>query len=193
MGGEVMNAASLSGAAAMGTQTSTLLINALAFQAGWWAVVLSAARDHAAVGLLVVGLVLAWHLARVRPGRAEAALIAGAACIGLAFDSLLLATGWVEFAGGALFGVLAPLWMVALWANFAATLNVSLGALRARPWLAALLGGLGGPLAYWGGAGLGAMRLVEPLPALLVLAAGWAALTPLLFRLATWLEARPWR
>jgi hypothetical protein len=83
--------------------------------------------------------------------------------------------------------------MVALWANFAATLNVSLGALRARPWLAALLGGLGGPLAYWGGAGLGAMRLVEPLPALLVLAAGWAALTPLLFRLATWLEARPWR
>ena len=138
-----MNAASLSGPAAMGTQTSTLLINALAFQVGWWALVLSASRDHAAVGLLVVGLVLTWHLTRVRPGRAEAALITVATFIGLAFDSLLLATGWVEFAGGALFGVLAPLWMVALWANFAATLNVSLRALRARPWLAALLGGLG--------------------------------------------------
>ena len=41
-----MNAASLSGSAAMGTQTSTLLINALAFQVGWWALVLSASRDH---------------------------------------------------------------------------------------------------------------------------------------------------
>jgi len=188
-----MTAASLARRAAAGTRTSPVLVNALAFQAGWWAVVLSAARDVAAIGLLVVTLVLAWHLARVRPGRAEAALIAGAALIGLVFDSLLLATGWVAFAGGALFGVLAPLWMVALWANFAATLNVSLRVLRAWPWLAALLGGLGGPLAYWGGAGLGAMSLVEPLPALLVLAAGWAVLTPLLFRLATWLEARPWR
>lgn len=187
-----MNAASLLRPAAMATQTSTLMINALAFQVGWWAVVLGAAQDHAAAGLLVVGLVLAWHLARVRPGRAEAALIAGAACIGLAFDSLLLATGWLEFAGGALFGVLAPLWMVALWANFAATLNVSLRVLRARPWLALLLGGVGGPLAYWGGASLGAITLVEPLPALLVLAAGWAVLTPLLFRLAALLEARPW-
>jgi hypothetical protein len=38
------------------------------------------------------------------------------------------------------------------------------------------------------------MSMVEPLPALLVLAAGWAVLTPLLFRLAAWLEgARPWR
>ena len=187
-----MTTASLARRAAASPRTSTVLVNVLAFQAGWWAVVLSAAQGRAAVGLLVVGLVLGWHLARVRPGRAEAALIAGAACIGLVFDSLLLATGWVEFAGGALFGVLAPLWMVALWANFAATLNVSLRALRARPWLAALLGGLGGPLAYWGGAGPGAMSLVEPLPALLVLAAGWAVLTPLFFRMAAWLEARPW-
>lgn len=187
-----MSTASQARRATAGSRISPVLVNALAFQAGWWAVVLSAARDHAAVGLLVVGLVLTWHLTRVRPGPAEAALIAGAACIGLVFDSLLLATGWVEFAGDALFGILVPLWMLALWANFAATLNVSLRALRARPWLAALLGGVGGPLAYWGGAGLGAMTLVEPLPALLALAAGWAVLTPLSFRLAAWLEARPW-
>lgn len=187
-----MTATSIAPSPSARSHTSEMLVNALAFQAGWWAVVLSAARDQAAVGLLVVGLVLAWHLTRVRPGLAERVLIAAAALIGLAFDSLLQTTGWVTFAGGALFGVLAPLWMMALWANFAATLNVSLRVLRARPWLAALLGGLGGPLAYWGGAGLGAMTLVEPLQALLVLAAGWALVTPLLFRLATWLEARPW-
>ena len=83
-----MTTASLARRAAASPRTSTVLVNVLAFQAGWWAEVLSAARDHAAIGLLVVGLVLAWHLARVRPGRAEAALIAVAACIGLAFDSL---------------------------------------------------------------------------------------------------------
>lgn len=188
-----MSAASLAGRASAGAHGHDLRVNILAFQAAWWALVLSAARDQAGVGLLVVGLVLAWHLTRVRPGPAEIALIVSAALIGLAFDSLLQATGWVAFAGGALFGVLAPLWMVALWANFAATLNVSLRGLRARPWLAVLLGGLGGPLAYWGGAGLGAMTLVEPLPALLALAVGWALVTPLLFRLAVWLEARSWR
>jgi len=188
-----MTAASLARRSSARPHTREVLVNALAFQAGWWAVVLSAARDQAAIGLLVVGLVLAWHLARVRPGSSEGALITAAALIGLVFDSLLQATGWVAFTGGALFGVLAPLWMVSLWANFAATLNVSLRALRARPWLAALLGALGGPLAYWGGAGLGAMTLVVPMPALLVLSAGWALVTPLLFRLAVWLEARPWR
>ena len=174
------------------SHTSEALLNILAFQVGWWAVVLSAARDQAIVGVLVVALLLAWHLTRVRPGLTERVLIAAAALIGLAFDSLLQASGWVTFAGGPLFGVLAPLWMVALWANFAATLNVSMRFLRARPWLAALLGGLGGPLAYWGGASLGAMTLVEPLQALLVLAAGWALVTPLLFRLAARLETRPW-
>lgn len=188
-----MSAASLTRRAPAAVQGHDLLVNILAFQAGWWALVLGAARDHAGIGLAVVGLVLAWHLTRVRPGPAETALIASTALIGLAFDSLLLATGWVAFAGDALFGVLAPLWMVALWANFAATLNVSLRGLRARSWLAALLGGLGGPLAYWGGAGLGAMTLVEPLPALLALAVGWALVMPLLFRLAVWLEARSWR
>jgi hypothetical protein len=188
-----MSAANLTRRASPGGHGHDLLVNFLAFQVAWWALVLSAAREQAGVGLLVVGLVLAWHLTRVRPGRAEIALIVSAALVGLAFDSLLQATGWVAFAGGALFGFLAPLWMVALWANFAATLNVSLRALRARPWLAALLGGLGGPLAYWGGARLGAMSLVEPPPALLALAAAWAVITPLLFRLAVWLEARPWR
>jgi hypothetical protein len=188
-----MSAASLARRPSTGPHGHDLLANILAFQAGWWALVLSAARDQTGVGLLVVGLVLAWHLTRVRPNLAEVVLILSAALIGLTFDSLLQAAGWVVFAGGALFGILAPVWMVALWANFAATLNVSLLALRARPWLAALLGAVAGPVAYWGGAGLGAMTFVEPLPALLALAVGWALVTPRLFRLAVWLEARSWR
>jgi hypothetical protein len=168
------------------------LPNLLAFQAGWWAVVLGAAAGQPGLGIGVVALLLAWHLARVRPFLKEAVLIGLAALVGLAFESLLQASGWVAYAGGGS-GLLAPLWMAALWANFAATLNVSLGPLQQRPWLAAALGAVGGPLAYWGGAGLGAMTFHYLVAGLAALAVAWALLTPLLLALATRLDggARP--
>jgi hypothetical protein len=95
-------------------------------------------------------------------------------------------TGWVAYPGPESF--LAPLWMIALWANFAATLNVALRSLRTRAWLLAALGGIGGPLAYWGGANLGAMQWLETAPVLIYLALGWAVVTPILGRLALKLD-----
>lgn len=167
------------------------LPNLLAFQVGWWAVVLTAAYGQAVFGLLVVGLLLGWHLTRVRPRTGEAALVGLAMLIGLAFDGLLQASGWVAFAGGGVAKWLPPLWMVALWANFATTLNVSLRALRQRPLLAAGLGAVGGPAAYWGGAQLGAMTLHNAGTALVALTLGWALVTPLLLTVAARLD-RGW-
>ncbi len=43
------------------------VLNLIAFQAGWWALVLTAAQGRPELGLGVVALVLAWHLGRVRP------------------------------------------------------------------------------------------------------------------------------
>jgi hypothetical protein len=97
-----------------------------------------------------------------------------------------MATGWQRFAGGQVLPALAPLWVVALWAQFATLLRNPLRWLRDRPLLAALLGLAGGPLAWASGARLGAVQLVQPAPALLLQAAGWAALTPCLI----WLGAR---
>lgn len=163
-------------------------LNLVAFQAGWWALVLTAAQGRPGLGLGVVALLLAWHLGRVRPRGAEALLIGLAALIGFGFDSLLLVSGWVSFRGGDLTGGLGPdlppLWMTALWANFATTLNISLASLQTRPGLAALLGLVGGPAAYWGGAELGAMSFINPTAGLIALALGWAILTPLLLTLA---------
>ena len=82
----------------------------------------------------------------------------------------------------------APYWIVAIWALFAITLNVSMRALRDRLWLGALLGLVGGPAAYYSGAKLGALTLVQALPALAALALGWALVTPLLLTLALRLE-----
>jgi hypothetical protein len=158
------------------------LPNLLAFQTGWWAVVLGAAAGQPGLGIGTVALLLAWHLARVRPFLKEAVLIGLATLAGLAFESLLQASGWVAYAGDT--GQLAPIWMAALWANFATTLNVSLRPLQGRPWLAAALGAVGGPLAYWGGAGLGAMTFHDLAAGLAALAIAWALLTPLLLALA---------
>lgn len=159
------------------------LLNQLAFQTGWWTVVLTAAWGWPLIGIGMVAALITWHLRRIRPLKSEALLVSLVAVIGFILDSLLQAGGWVAFAGDP-GGGFAPLWMVALWANFATTLNVSLSPLLRHPWLAALLGAGGGPAAYWAGAQLGAMTVINALAAFLTLALAWALLTPLLLSLA---------
>jgi hypothetical protein len=79
--------------------------------------------------------------------------------------------------------------MIGLWLNFAATLNQSLGWLHGRPLLAALFGAAGGPLAYYGGARLGATEALPGAGGLLLLAVGWGVMTPLLLKLAKTLRS----
>ena len=166
-----------------------MILNAILFQAGWFAVVLGAAHGYVREGALAAVLIVAWHVARsARPAR-EAGLAAAAAALGFVFESLLVQSGWVRFDAGVVIDGAAPYWMVALWALFATTLNGSLRLLQARPWLAALFGAVGGPLAYYAGARLGALELVQPLAMLAALAAGWALATPLLASLARRLRA----
>ena len=156
--------------------------NLLLFQAGWFAAVLGAANGMPWLGHLVIAAILAFHLYRAVDPAKEAGLILGVLLVGLVFESMLAASGWVAYTDHA--AATPPLWMIMLWANFAATLNVALRSLRNRSWQLALLGLVGGPLAYWGGTGLGAMKWLEPEAVLLYLALGWAVLTPLLGRLA---------
>lgn len=166
----------------------SLALNFLAFQVGWFACVLGAANGVAWIGVLAVLAAAALHLARARRPGAELRLLLTATTLGLVLDSLLLATGWVaypgSFAGGQWLPALAPYWLVAMWALFATTLNVSMGWLRGRPLLAALFGAVGGPLSYWAGARLGAMELLQPTLALAALAVIWGLAMPLLMRLA---------
>jgi hypothetical protein len=164
------------------------LANLVVFQTGWWAVVLTAAQGRPMLGVVVVLLALAWHHTRIRPGRWEVLLVTGVAMLGFLIESGMQATGWVSYAGA--HSDIAPLWMVALWANFAITLNVSMRPLRSRPGMAVGLGALGGPAAYWGGAQMGAMNFHDPVSGLLALTLIWALATPALLALAGVLERR---
>jgi hypothetical protein len=165
-----------------------LAANILLFQIGWFACVLGAAHGYEREGALLALAIVAAHVARAgRPGR-EAALVAGAVLLGAVFDSLLVQAGWLRFEAGVLVEGTAPYWIVAMWALFATTLNVSMRALRTHPWLGVVFGAVGGPAAYYAGAGLGALGFVAFLPALAALAIGWAIATPLLFALALRLD-----
>jgi hypothetical protein len=79
---------------------------------------------------------------------------------------------------------MAPLWMAALWMNFASTLDYSLAWMQGKPVLAAVFGGVGGPLAFVAGEQLGAIVLVDRVLSLGVIGAGWLVVTPLLLRAA---------
>jgi hypothetical protein len=84
---------------------------------------------------------------------------------------------------------LLPIWMITLWLLFATTLNVSLKWLQGRYLIAAVFGFIGGPLAYWGGAKLGAINWLQHFELLLALAIGWALLMPILVWLAAYFRA----
>ena len=170
-----------------------LAVNFVAFQLGWFACVLGAANGLPWAGPLVVLAVVALHLARVRRPLPELCLVGLAMALGLLVDSLLLATGWLSYPAGLWLSgpwgsYLAPYWIIAMWALFATTLNVSMGWLRGRPVLAALMGAIGGPLSYLAGEKLGGIELTAPVAALSALAFAWAVAMPLLMRAAVRLD-----
>jgi len=164
------------------------VLNGMLFQAGWFACVLGAAKGLPWAGAVAAAAVVAWHLARAVEPKRELALVAAAALIGAVFETVLIQAGLVRFDAGVLMDGVAPYWMVALWAIFATTLNVSLRSLRERPFVAAVLGAAGGPAAYYAGAQLGALRLMAISEALAVIGVGWALLTPALLAAARHLD-----
>jgi len=166
----------------------TVLVNLLLFQAGWLVCVLSAAGGRPWIGAVAVASVVAWHLARATRPLPELALIGAAVAVGALFETLLVQSGWVRFENGVLIDGTAPYWMIALWANFATTLNVSLRALRSYPWLAAAIGAVGAPAAYFAGAKLGAMEFTAMGLALTAIGLGWTLLSPALFGAARRLD-----
>lgn len=157
-----------------------LWTNVALFQAAWFLIVLSAASGMTWIAPIVTVALLAWHVHHAQQPRRELWLIGIAAAFGAAFESAIAALDVIAPASGTFGAGLVAYWLVCLWAAFATTLNVSLRWLRPRPLLAAAIGAIGGPLAYAGGAELGALRLDASHFSLGALALGWALATPLL-------------
>ncbi len=152
--------------------------NAVLFQLGWSACVLGGN----AYGFVITLVVIALHFTLIGSWRNEAKLVLAVLASGTVLDNALLKLGVFDFDDAS---VLIPLWLALLWPLLATTLDHCL-AWSARPWwLASLLGAIGGPASYFAGSQLTAVHL--PLgfwPSMLILAAVWAIVFPLLHWLA---------
>jgi hypothetical protein len=168
------------------------LANLVGFNAVWFALVLGAAAGLWWPGLAALAVFAIATVATSRWPRADLKLVGAALAIGFVLETALVQGGVFRYAMPVPWPELAPLWMLGLWANFALSVNHSLGFLSGRVLLAAVLGAVAGPLAYWGAARVfGAAEILSPAPvALAILAIAYALATPALAEFGRrWREA----
>ncbi|MBF7730553.1 DUF2878 domain-containing protein [Pseudomonas sp. N040] len=152
-----------------------LLVNAVLFQAGWFACVFAASQSWL---LAVPLLVLLVHFLWTCSWRAEGRLVASVMLFGCVLDTFLLNLGVLDFGSDS---PLLPAWMALLWALLGTTLNHSLRWSATPWWRASLLGALGGSLSYLGGGKLAGVSFPHGETAtLILLALIWAGVLPLL-------------
>lgn len=152
-----------------------LVMNFVLFQLGWVISVVGAAHGYVLAG---VGYAAAWALLHhwsLREGRLhELLFVLASAVFGFVVDSLLVMAGVIAFPEYARLGSPSTVWMACLWLMFAMTLRHSLGWLRRQYLLAASLGAVFGPLAYWAGSRIGAIRLDAEILPLGAIGVAWA-------------------
>ncbi len=165
------------------------VLNFLAFQVAWFANVLGAAHGVPWAGPALTLVWLAAHVAALRGDAApELRLVLAGAALGWMADSTLVLAGLVAFPSTAQLGGPSPVWMVALWASFAATFRHALGWLRERFLLGAAFGAVGGPAAYLAGEALGAIALSGG-AAVLAVSVQYALATPALLAMVRFVES----
>jgi hypothetical protein len=153
----------------------TLLINYALYQGGWFACVLGAAWHRPWTGLLVAVTLGVVHLVLSIERSVETRLMLLATAVGVVVETFQIATGTYRFTSGTIVDAAPPLWLLAMWAQFATTFRFSLRGVIARPIRAVVFGALGGPIAFLAGERLGAVTLLPPLThGLLRLSVSWA-------------------
>ena len=156
------------------------IINFALFQIGWFACVIGAAKQMPWLGVIVVLAIITWHLSQAKQPKLELILLLVAVIIGGIYDQLMQSSSLLVYQAHGWSESIVPAWILALWAVFVTTLNVSLRWMRGKWLVAILFGAIGGPLAYLGAARLGAVNLDNLPLSYVALSLGWAILTPLL-------------
>lgn len=100
---------------------------------------------------------------------------------GVLWDSGLVITGVMEFPVPAQALFPSPPWMISLWISFGAITHASFYKMYGRYVLAVIIGGVGGPMAYWGGVAADALIISSSKEVFLgMIALEWAVAFPFL-------------
>jgi Protein of unknown function (DUF2878) len=150
-----------------------VVINAVLFQLTWFAAVLGGSLFAMTACALLTG-----HLAFRDSLKADAVIGAITVALGLGLDTLWIHINVLDFHGA----VVAPMWIVVLWAALGLSLNHSMAWFISRPFAGAILAGACAPLSYLSGAALGAVFVPDSVMLGLVSVA-WFALFYVLFKM----------
>ena len=167
------------------------LVNFLGFQSVWFLSLFGAGTHKSWLGAIALAVFTVWHFRSAANPRAELVLVAIACVVGLIVDTTFIQANLLAYAEPLPFAAVAPYWILGMWINFALTLNGSMRWLHGRYGLAAVLGAIGGPLAYVAGIKLGAAELQASEAVVYgVLAVTWAIAVPVLVRATVWVNTR---
>ena len=155
-------------------------INFVGFEACWFGLVLTTPDGHL---WLAISAGAAWFFVHLflspQPAREGALILIGAA-IGTAWDAASLTSGLIAHDHSHAFTLVFLARFLVLWILFGTTIRIFFAWFRDRLPIAAAVGALGGPAAYWFGIRMGMLSLPSgPFPALLVVALQYALLLPL--------------
>lgn len=170
------------------------VFNAVLYQSLWFALIIGSGRGIPAFALIVIVVGLVIHGLVLRPTAHEWRFIGIVGAYGLLHDTALALAGAMSFGDQALRPWLCPAWLVGIWICFGTTLFHSLSILENKPALAAALGAVGGPIAYFGGSKISDGQILfpeAPLVSLVALAIVWGVTVPLLFKIKQSTAPRP--
>lgn len=166
------------------------VLNMACFYGGWFICMHEAVGPTPLFGPFVVSILLFYHLVNTDSLLVDAVLIGSLALVGTFVDSAYIWMGLISFEGGyECCPFIAPLWITALWALYASSVNHSLGWLRMHYFFIAAPMGMGGAISsYLVGLELGAATLYHPLLGLIVIGCVWALAVPLSLLYSDWLK-----
>jgi hypothetical protein len=166
-----------------------VITNLLLFKLVWALSLAGVVLGYAWLGLTALLAFSAWHAYASPSVKADFFVVGVAVLIGLVLDTLYVQNGLIEYNGQLLWSGAAPLWILALWANFALTMNGCLTWLRERKLLAAGLALVCGPLSYYGGIALGTATITGDSSILFAsIGLAWAIAVPFLLWLSGTME-----
>jgi len=161
----------------------TRLLTIVLEYVGWILCLAKVIQGEPYEGVFIVFLLLCLHIATKQNRLEEVILILTVALMGTLIDSSYIWLGMMKYSGEYPFAPwIAPLWVSALWGQFATGINYSFAWFRQRIPLAACFGAFFAPLSYSFAVRVGAGEfLVSRLEAMGIIAVVWTLVFPTCF------------
>jgi hypothetical protein len=170
---------------------TNVAINYFGFSIVWICCVYSGAQGVIALALIPTIIFLYLHFMIVADHlKEEIQLILIAILMGIVVDSSFSAFGVVAYNGNIVsIPHLAPVWILCMWAGFAAQINHAMNRLRGKYMLIGFYGLLA-PLAYMGGEKINAAFIADGNINYAIISISWAISLIVLFKISEYLMAK---